>query len=262
MITLIQDLRYAWRTLLKNPGFTAVAVLTLALGIGANTAVFSVLDAVVLRPLPYPQPDKLVSVQCRDPRTGLSQNLSYPDFFDFRGQNHVFEHLVTYRDDHFTLTGFGPALDPQVPVFDVRTVDDLVSLEITQPHFQTLLLSTFAGMALLLTIVGLYGVTAYSVARRTREIGLRIALGATRSTVLSMVLKQALRLVVFGVLLGLTGALAATRLLRDMLYGVQPLDPVVFAIACLLIALTGVLAAYLPARRAAQVDPIIALRYE
>ncbi len=107
MITLIQDLRYAWRTLLKIPGFTAVAVLTLALGIGANTAVFSVLDAVVLRPLPYPQPDKLVSVQCRNPRTGLSQNLSYPDFFDFRGQNHVFEHLVTYRDDHFTLTGFG-----------------------------------------------------------------------------------------------------------------------------------------------------------
>ena len=102
MITLIQDLRYAWRTLLKTPGFTAVAVLTLALGIGANTAVFSVLDAVVLRPLPYPQPDKLVSVQCRNPRTGLSQNLSYPDFFDFRGQNHVFEHLVTYRDDHFT----------------------------------------------------------------------------------------------------------------------------------------------------------------
>src|SRR5438552_4324236 len=107
MGTLIQDLRFGFRMLAKNPGFTMVAVVTLALGIGANTAEFSVLNAVLLRPLPYSQPDRLVSVQSLNSRTHASDNLSYPDFFDFRSRNHVFEHLVTYRDDQFTLTGFG-----------------------------------------------------------------------------------------------------------------------------------------------------------
>src|SRR2546430_10586873 len=140
MGTLLQDIRYGLRMLAKNPGFTAVAVVTLALGIGANTAVFSVLNAVLLRPLAYSQPDRLVSVQSLDARTHASDNLSYPDFFDFRSRNDVFEHLVTYR--------------------------------------------------------------------------------------------------------------------------VTPVSPSVFALACLLVVLTGTIAAYLPARRAAQVDPMVALRCE
>lgn len=154
------------------------------------------------------------------------------------------------------------ALDPLVPVFQVRTMDELLSTQITEPRFHTLLLGCFASIALLLTMVGLYGVMAYSVTRRTREIGVRIALGAGRSTVLSMVLKQALALVLAGLLLGLAGALAAGELLRGMLYGVKPLDPLVLAIACCLIGLTGALATYVPARRAASVDPMVALRYE
>ena len=154
------------------------------------------------------------------------------------------------------------ALDPLVPVFQVRTMDELLSTQVAEPRFHTLLLGSFAGIALLLTMVGLYGVMAYSVTRRTREIGLRIALGAGRSTVLSMVLKQALVLVLIGLGLGLAGAVAGGMLLRSMLYGVKPLDPVVLAIACCLIGLTGALAAYFPARRATQVDPIVALRYE
>src|SRR5208282_4360772 len=133
------------------------------------------------------------------------------------------------------------ALDPLVPVYQVRTMDDLLSTQVIEPRFHTLLLGCFAGMALLLTMVGLYGVVAYSVTRRTREIGIRMALGADRSTVLFMVLKQALAL-------GLAGALAGGELLRSMLYGVKPLDPAVLAIACCLIGLTGALAAYLPAR--------------
>jgi macrolide transport system ATP-binding/permease protein len=124
------------------------------------------------------------------------------------------------------------------------------------------LLGSFAGIALLLTIVGLYGVIAYWVARRTREIGVRIALGADRSAVLSMVLKQALVLLAMGIVLGLAGALAGDRLLRDMLYGVRPVNPAVLTLGCLLIGVAGVLAAYLPARRAASVDPMVALRYE
>ena len=154
------------------------------------------------------------------------------------------------------------ALDPQVPVFDVRTMDDLLSLQITGPRFLTVFLGSFAGIALVLAMVGLYGVMAYSEARRTREIGVRMALGASRHTVLSMVLKQAWTLVTAGTLLGLVGALAAGQLLRSMLYGVTPVNPVVFALACLLVVLTGTLAAYLPARRAAKIDPMVALRYE
>ena len=154
------------------------------------------------------------------------------------------------------------ALDPLVPVFQVRTMDELLSTQVIQPRFHTLLLGCFAGIALLLTVVGLYGVVAYSVTRRTREIGVRIALGAGRSTVLFMVLKQALVLVLIGLPLGLAGALAGGELLRGMLYGIKPFDPVVLAIACCLIGLTGALAAYIPARRATQVDPMVALRYE
>src|SRR5208337_796170 len=114
------------------------------------------------------------------------------------------------------------ALDPLVPVFQVRTIDELLSTQVMEPLFHTLLLGCFAGIALLLTMVGLYGVVAYSVTRRTREIGVRIALGADRSTVLSMVLKRALAMVLVGLVLGLAGALAGGELLRGMLYGVKP----------------------------------------
>ncbi|HUI42786.1 MAG TPA: ABC transporter permease [Terriglobia bacterium] len=153
-------------------------------------------------------------------------------------------------------------LDPLVPVFQVRTMDELLSSQIAEPRFHTLLLGCFAGIALLLTMVGLYGVMAYSVARRTREIGVRIALGASRSAVLSMVLKRALLLVAAGLVLGVAGSFAGDRLLRTMLFGVSPTNPAVFALAGLLVALTGALAAYLPARRAASVDPMAALRHE
>lgn len=154
------------------------------------------------------------------------------------------------------------ALDPLVPVFQVQTMDDLLSTQVAEPRFHSLLLGCFAGIALLLTMVGLYGVMSYSVTRRTREIGVRVALGAGRSSVLSMVLKQALALVIVGLALGVAGSLVGDRLLRGMLYGVSPTNPAVFALAALLVALTGILAAYLPARRAASVDPITALRHE
>jgi len=154
------------------------------------------------------------------------------------------------------------ALDPLVPVFQVRTMEELLSTQVTEPRFHTVLLGCFAGIALLLTMVGLYGVMAYSVTRRTREIGVRIALGASRSTVLSMVLQQALVLLVAGLVLGLATSLAVDRLLQSMLFGVSAVNPVVLALSGLLVALTGLLAAYLPARRAAAMDPMTALRYE
>ncbi len=105
MTGLLQDLRYALRQLSKSPGFTAVAVITLALGIGANTAVFSVIDAVMLRPLPYYQPERLIEAQSINSRNPQSNDISYPDFFDWRSQNRTLEHLVCYHDNAFTLTG-------------------------------------------------------------------------------------------------------------------------------------------------------------
>jgi len=154
------------------------------------------------------------------------------------------------------------ALDPMAPVFQVSTMEELLSTQVTEPRFHTVLLGCFAGMALLLTMVGLYGVMAYSVTRRTREIGVRIALGASRPRVLSMVLKQALVLLAAGLVLGLAASLATDRLLQSMLFGVSAVNPAVLGLSGLLVALTGLLAAYLPARRAAKVDPMVALRYE
>jgi ABC-type antimicrobial peptide transport system permease subunit len=124
------------------------------------------------------------------------------------------------------------------------------------------LLSTFAGLAIMLTIVGLYGVLAYSVAERTREIGVRMALGAERASVLRMVLGEAAMLLLGGIAIGITAALLSASVMEKMLYGTKPRDPMVMAAVCSAVAIVGLAAAYIPARRAAQLDPMVALRYE
>jgi putative ABC transport system permease protein len=154
------------------------------------------------------------------------------------------------------------ALDPLVPVFQMYTMEDLLSTQITAPRFQTSLLGCFAGIALLLTMVGLYGVIAYSVTRRINEIGIRIALGASRRDVLAMVLRKAALLIASGLLLGLAGSIAGDRLLTGMLHGVSALDPTVLALSTLIVILTGLMAAFIPARRAAAVQPMTALRHD
>ena len=131
-----------------------------------------------------------------------------------------------------------------------------------QPRFAMLLLASFAGLALLLATIGMYGVISYSVAQRTQEIGIRMALGAPRGNVFGMVLAQGARLAGLGIAIGLLAALAVTRLMTSFLYGVRPTDPLTFAAVSLLLAGVALLACYVPARRATRVDPMLALRYE
>jgi putative ABC transport system permease protein len=128
--------------------------------------------------------------------------------------------------------------------------------------FSTLLLAIFGGAALLLALIGVYGVTAYGVSQRTHEIGIRKALGAQPGDVLFMVVRQGLLLTLAGIVIGLAGAFAVTRLMQSLLFGVRAADPLTFAVVPILVAAVAILAAYLPARRASKVDPMIALRYE
>lgn len=154
------------------------------------------------------------------------------------------------------------SVDKQVPMYEVRTMEHLTSTAIARPRFQMLLMSSFAAIALLLAVVGLYGVLAYSVTRRRREIGVRIALGAGRADVLGLVIGQAMLLVLTGLVLGLAGAVAGGRLLQTMIYGISPGDPLLLSVACATLTITSVIAAYMPATRAASVDPMEALRSE
>lgn len=154
------------------------------------------------------------------------------------------------------------SMDPNIPVTDVRAMEDRIGLELAQPRFAMVLLSVFSGLALVLTLVGLYGVMAYSVARRRRELGVRLALGAPRALVFRMVLKQAAVLLGIGMALGIAATLAYGSLLQAYLYGTGARNPLVLAAVCALVAATGLLAAYLPARRAMLVDPSVALRCE
>jgi len=144
----------------------------------------------------------------------------------------------------------------------MRTMSQVRSASLAAQAFNVLLLGLFAGLTLTLATVGLYGVTAYSVAQRTREIGIRIALGAQHQDVLSLVLRQGTTLALGGVAIGVVAALGLTRLMTDLLYGVPAYDRLTVAGVTILLLLVALAASYVPARRAMRVDPLVALRYE
>jgi putative ABC transport system permease protein len=153
-------------------------------------------------------------------------------------------------------------IDPSRPIGKFRTMEDVLAEQVQEPRYYTLLLSIFAGVATLLATVGIYGVMAHSVAQRTREIGIRMALGAHWRDVIQLVMWNALLLIGTGVLAGLCGSLALTRLIATRLWGVTPTDPATFASVAVLLAVVALLATLIPAYRAVRVDPTIALRYE
>jgi putative ABC transport system permease protein len=154
------------------------------------------------------------------------------------------------------------AMDQDVPLFAVKTMNEYMSTSVAGPRFSTTLLSIFAAVALVLTVVGLYGVMSYSVAQRTNEIGIRLALGAQTRDVLVMIVKQGGMLIVFGLVIGLAGAYLVTRLITSWLFEVKAKDPFTFAAVAVLLAIVGLLACYIPALRATKVDPMDALRCE
>jgi putative ABC transport system permease protein len=153
-------------------------------------------------------------------------------------------------------------IDPNQPVADVRTMQRVLEGTVTQPRLVLYVLAGFAGVALLLAGLGLYGIISYSVAQRQREIGVRVALGAQRSDVLRPILREGMVLTGIGLLFGLAGAMASTRVMRSLLFGVNPTDPLTLVTVSAFLLLTALAASYVPARRAARMDPAVALRSE
>jgi putative ABC transport system permease protein len=154
------------------------------------------------------------------------------------------------------------SLDKNAPVYGIRTAEEILGRSVANPRFNTLLLGLFAGVALILTAVGLYGVISCSVSQSTHEIGIRVALGAQVSDVLKLVVKQGMLLAAVGIVIGLAAAYGLTQLMANLLYEVGATDPWTFAIVAVLLLGIAVIACYLPARRATKVDPMVALRYE
>ncbi len=154
------------------------------------------------------------------------------------------------------------SVDSDLPLYDIRTMSQRVEISLARRRFAMLLLGLFAGLALALATIGIYGVMAYLVNQGTREIGIRMALGATQRNILNLVVRKGMALALGGVLIGLTAAFALTRLMRSLLFGVNSSDPATFVAISLLLAAVALLASYIPARRAARIDPMISLRSE
>jgi predicted permease len=154
------------------------------------------------------------------------------------------------------------AVDKDQPVYEIATLEQLLSKSIAKPRFYTTLLGSFALLALILGAVGTYGVMSFSVNQRQHEIGIRLALGAGRGDILKLVIGRGLRLALAGVAIGLGGALALTRLMSSLLFGISPTDPVTFVVISLVLIGVSLGACFVPARRATRVDPMVALRYE
>jgi ABC-type antimicrobial peptide transport system permease subunit len=225
MGSILSDLRFGLRLLAKTPAFTVVAILSLALGIGANTTVFSLMDAVMLRSLPVQNPEQIVEVAT-------------------------------------VVNGGDPRIEPALTVYDARTLQEHVGTALYVERMQSITLGLLGLLALVLTAIGIYGVVAYPVAQRTRELGIRMALGAQRIDVLKLILFKGLTLVAAGSAIGLLACYWLSSFVSSQLYGVAPYDPITLLSVAAILALVALLASYIPARRATRVNPLVALRYE
>jgi putative ABC transport system permease protein len=214
-----------------------------------------------------PHPREIVGVVTNVRQSGKNQDLR-PEFYCPAAQTPPQSVMLAVKTDRDPLSLTNAirsqvfSVDPAQPVSDVKTMGDIVEESEGQVRLMMRLLTAFAGTAIFLAVLGLYGMISYSVIQRAKEIGIRQALGAQRTDILSLVIRQAVGISLVGVLLGLGMATALTRLLKDLLFQVRPTDPATFVAVSVLFFLVALAASYIPARRAAKVDPMVALRYE
>jgi len=281
---LIEDLAYAARKLRKDPAFTLVALATLALGIGANSAIFTVVDAVVLRPLPFgffgdsdpvgrslrsgDAPAMRIVGVVGDVKSRDLAAASEPDVYVPFAQRMRLDVAVVARTraNPLPLASLLKStiqdVDKLLPLSSVRTMEDALADSMARRRFLAVLLGVFAGLAMVLAAVGTYGVISFLAGQRVHEIGVRLALGATRGDILRRIVGQGLGMTLLGVVLGLVATSGLARWIRSLLFEVSPTDGITYFAVAAVLVLVAAAASYLPARRAAATDPVSALRQE
>lgn len=270
------------------PTFTSVAIVTLAIGIGANSAIFSVIEGVLLKPLPFPHAEQLIALDHTAPGVNLPNAGAAPFLYcltaiapaiafwpilmdDFSGDQPFVSRTLAYmiRSRRTASSGFLTevsqavwSVNPNLPLANVRTLQQIYDKSLARTSFALVMLAIAGAMALLLGVAGIYRVISYSVSQRTREIGIRVALGAQRGEVTRMFVRHGARLATIGIACGLAAAFALTRLMSSLLFDVNPIDPLTFGGVALGLAMAAVVASYVPALHATTVDPVEALRAE
>jgi hypothetical protein len=286
--------------LARDPGFTGVMVIALALGIGVNTTVFTLVNAVLFRGLPFERADRVnqlfaakywpgedplgkrIRMHWEGERPWVTVVGVNQDFQQTRPQASEIEPLIYLPYRMKPSSGYAimvrasgapkaltsairraiQEIDGDLPVFDVRTLEEQFEQQRWPFRVFGTLFTVFALIALLLSSVGLYATMAYSVSRRTREIGVRMVMGATAGSVLWMVLSQGLWQLAIGLVLGLAAAFGVARVIGSLLVRVTPTDPTTFVTISAVLIAVGILACWMPARAAMKVDPMVALRWE
>jgi putative ABC transport system permease protein len=212
-----------------------------------------------------PSPLEIIGIVGDARGVGLNAEAKPEMYTALRGFWYAFLVLRTNREPSSmasTVRDQVASLDKGVPVYRIATMDRLLSRSVAPDRFNLFLLGLFAALALVLATVGIYGVLAFGVGRRTHEIGIRLAMGAHQDDILQLVVRQGMKLVLVGIVLGIAGALALTRLMASLLYGVSATDPATFIAVTFLLVSVAMMACYVPARRAMRVDPVVALRHE
>jgi ABC-type antimicrobial peptide transport system permease subunit len=267
--------------LLRSPGFSLIVIATMALGIGATTAIYSVIDATLLHFLSYPNPSKLVRIDANfpgvgahdvgliaDARTESLADAAIPQvYFDIYQRPAKF--LAFYLRGQVDPAAISAqvrtqiqSVDAKLPVFHAETLDDVLSSSLSVRRFSMEMVALFGATALLLAGLGIYGTISFLVNEQSREIAIRLALGAPRRNILSMVLRQGLGLAAAGAGVGLVGALIVSHLMAGLLYGVSTYDLFTLAGVTLVLTAVAIAASYIPALRAMRLDPIATLHSE
>ena len=276
------DLHHAARTLRKNPGFTITALITLALAIGANSAIFTLANAFLLASMPVSHPERLLEVSTLD-LNGEKGRLSIPAFQLIQQEAGIFTSALAWHGgsvqnlemngmpfagsvdgiagDYYATLGIHPALGREYPS-GMETVSEEFNLILRPERMLTLLTSFFGAVGLLLAAVGLYGLLSYTISRRTGEIGIRVALGATPSAIVALVLRDVAVLVAIGLAAGLAIAFAGARAIAAFLYGLSSHDPATLVLSAGVLIFVATMASLVPAIRAIRIDPLTALHYE